>query len=106
MVITGMLSKDLLSFNWKDAPASVRRRADQAFYGYGDNSDQALRERNDFELVKKKLTFINFRLIKSLRRINLIRRRLVFHIPLYSVLLLCTCGLRSPSHESLKSVVK
>ena len=54
MVITGMLSKDLLSFNWKDAPASVRRRADQAFYGYGDNSDQALRERNDFELVKKK----------------------------------------------------
>ena len=48
-----MLSKDLLSFNWEDAPASVRRRADQAFYDYSDNSYQALRERNDFELVKK-----------------------------------------------------
>ena len=54
MVITGMLSKDLLSFNWEDAPASVRRRADQAFYGYSDNFYQALRERNDFELVKER----------------------------------------------------
>ena len=57
MVITRMLRRYLLSFNWKDAPTSVGRRAGQSsfFYSYRDNFDQASRDRNDFELVKKEV---------------------------------------------------
>ena len=57
MVITRMLRRYLLSFNWKDAPVLVGRRAGQSsfFYSYCDNFDQGSRDRNDFELVKKEI---------------------------------------------------